>query len=97
VDTARRERKGAGMTIDVRIERLVLDGIDLPPEKRPLLQAAVEGELARMLAAGGLSADLIPGGARPRVPGGEIRLSGGDDAGDLGVRIARAVYGGIGR
>jgi len=85
------------MKITVHIERLVLDGIDIPYSERPLLQAAVEGELARMLAAGGLSADLAPGGARPRVPGGTIRLEGGNDPCNLGTRIAQAVYGGIGR
>jgi hypothetical protein len=85
------------MNITVHIDRMVLDGIDIPPAQRPLLQAAVEGELARMLAVGGLSNDLASGGARPRVPGGLIQWEKGNDASHLGTQIARSVYGGIGR
>ena len=51
------------MNINVAIERLVLDGIDVPYHQRSLLQAAVEGELARLLADGGLAPSLLAGGA----------------------------------
>ncbi len=84
------------MNTQVYIERLVLDGIDVPHRQRPLLQAAVEAELARLLAAGGVASGLREGGALPRLQGGAIQLAEGRDPARLGQQIARAVYGGIG-
>jgi hypothetical protein len=85
------------MNTQVYIERLVLDGIDVPHRQRPLLQATVETELARLLAAGGVAPGLREGGALPRVQGGAIQLAEGRDPTHLGKQIARAVYGGIGK
>jgi hypothetical protein len=85
------------MNINVHIERLVLDGIPVPHAQRPLLQTAVESELARLLDADGLAASLIAEGAIPHAPAGTIQLSGGDDPKKIGQRIAQAVYGGIGK
>lgn len=85
------------MNVDVRIERLVLDGVALPPAQRPALRAAVEAELARLLAAGGLSPALRAGGTVPRAPGGAIELVRDAHPAQLGRQIARAVYGGLGR
>ena len=84
------------MNTNVHIERLVLDGIDLPYPQRPLLQAAVEAELARLLAAGGVAPGLRAGGALASVPGGAMHLAEGSDPTRLGTQIARAVHGGIG-
>ena len=85
------------MNIEVRIDRLVLEGIDVPHAQRPLLRAAVEGELARLLAAGGLEPGLQAGGALPSLPGGEIRLINDGTPKQLGTQIARSVYRGIGQ
>jgi hypothetical protein len=84
------------MTIYIHIERLVLDGIDIPYAQQPALQAALEAELARLVAEGGIMP--ASGGSFARVPGGSIDLneSGGDPAA-LGGQIARAVYGGFGQ
>lgn len=82
--------------ITIYIERLILDGLPLTHSKQPLLHAAVEAELSRLLAAGGLAAHLQVGGAFPRVPGGTIQIAGEGDPARLGQQIARAVYGGIG-
>jgi hypothetical protein len=41
------------MNVDVRIERLVLEGIEVPYHQRTLLQTAVEAELARLITVGG--------------------------------------------
>jgi hypothetical protein len=46
------------MNINVNIERLVLEGVSVPPSQRPLLQAAVEAELAGLLTAEGLGSEL---------------------------------------
>ena len=86
------------MNINVHIERLILDGLSIPHRQRPLLQAAVEAELAHLLAADGLASGLLAGGAVPRVPAGAIQLTGAsDDPTHLGQQIAQAVYGGIGK
>jgi len=87
----------AGKTnVDLRIEQLVLDGIDLPAHGAPLVQAAVEAELARLLAADGLGTAWRAGGAVPRLSGGTIELSADGDPSHLGQQIAQAVYGGLG-
>lgn len=85
------------MNIYVHIERLILDGVSVPPAERPVLQAAVEAELARLLAEGGLSSDLQSGGALPSLPAGGIELPAEGNAGRLGNQIARAVYRGLGQ
>lgn len=84
------------MNTVVHIERLILDGIEVPYAQRPQLQAAVEAELARLLAEGGVAASLRAGGAVPSRRGGSIHLADGKDPAHLGSQIARAVHGGIG-
>lgn len=82
--------------ITISIERLILDGLPLTHAQHPLLQAAIEAELARLLAADGLAHDLQSGGAFPRVPVGSIQLTGHDTPMHLGQQIARAVHSSIG-
>lgn len=82
--------------INIAIERLVLDGLPLTQAGHPLLQAAIEAELTRLLAAGGLAHDLQSGGAFPRLPGGNIHLAGNDTPAHLGQQIARAIHSSIG-
>jgi hypothetical protein len=84
------------MNINIHIERLILDGLPISHSQRPLVQAAVEAELARLLAADGLDSGLIAGGAMPSVPGGSIQLMSDGNPHTLGQQIAQAVYGGIG-
>jgi hypothetical protein len=85
------------VNIRVRIERLILDGLPISAHDGPLVQASVEAELARLLAADGLAAGLAAGGAREALPAGALQLSEGVDAHGLGRQIAAAVYGRIGR
>jgi hypothetical protein len=85
------------MNIDVNIERLILDGVPLPPGQQPQVRAAVEAELARLLAEGGLYPELAAGGAVPSLPAGNVEMTGDGNPAQLGTQIARAVYGGIGR
>jgi len=84
------------MSINIYIERLILDGLPISHSQRPLVQASVEAELARLFAAHGLAPGLRTGGALPSVPGGSIQVASDDNAGKLGQQIAQAVYGGIG-
>jgi hypothetical protein len=84
------------MTIRVHIDRLVLEGMTVQRHEGPAVQKAVETELARLLAEGGLSGDLVSGGAYPDIPAADMNISG-TSAREIGKGIARAVYGGIGR
>ena len=85
------------MKIQVDIERLVLDGLDLPAGQRPVLQASVEAELARLLTTGGLHPVLLSGGFTPSLRVNGMQWSGDSNPAGLGRQIARSVYGGIGR
>lgn len=84
------------MNITVHIERLILVGIPVTPRQREALHAAVERELARLLSAGRLSPELLPGGAVPSVRANSIQLADESSPLHLGREIARAVYRGIG-
>ena len=85
------------MNVSIHIERLVLDGVNVPYAQRPLLQAALEAELARLVTEGGLTPSLQSGGVFAQQPGGSIQLSAGGEPVRLGQQIAQAVYGGIGQ
>lgn len=85
------------MKINLHIDRLILDGIDLPHAQRPALQAAVEAELGRLLAEGGVGADLAGGGAVPSVRAAGFEMGADGNPDQLGTQIARSVYGGIGK
>jgi hypothetical protein len=84
------------MNINIHIERLILDELPISHAQRPLVQAAVEAELVRLLAADGLSPDLMTGGAMSHAPGGSIQLTSDGNPYTLGQLIAQAVFGGIG-
>jgi hypothetical protein len=84
------------MTINVRIERLILDRVvPLAPGGRPALQRAVEAELSRLVRSRGLGDappsdrnvhEARPVGLRSPSDGSPVRL---------GERVARAVYRGM--
>jgi hypothetical protein len=84
------------MNINLSIERLVLDGLPVNHSQGSLIGAAVETELSRLLATGGLETSLQSGGALPSVPVSAVELAAGNPA-QLGRQIAQAVYGGIGQ
>jgi hypothetical protein len=84
------------MNIAFHIERLVLDGLDVELRDRSQLQRAVEAELTRLLAAGGLRPELLSGGAMHSIAGAEIRVPPQTTGAQLGYQIAHAVHGGIG-
>lgn len=83
--------------VNVHIERLILDGLIVATRDRAALGAALETELARLIADGGLPVGLAGGGAAPSLPAAAIQLNGDNDPARLGRQIARAVYGGEGR
>ncbi len=80
------------MNINVYIERLILDGLPVAHRERPVLQAAVEAELVRLLTNDGLAPHLLTGGAMPRLQGGSIQLASEGDTGQLGRQIAQSLH-----
>lgn len=84
------------MNITLNIERLVLEGVELSPHQRPLLQAAVEAELARLLTAHDLAASLQSDGSLARLPGTAIQLTHPAVPDHLGRQIAQAIYASLG-
>lgn len=85
------------MNINLHIDRLVLEGISLSPAEQPLLQAAMEAELTRLLMSGGLRDALQSGGALYNVRTTGIQPASNGGATRLGEQIAGAVYRGIGK
>jgi hypothetical protein len=85
------------MNINLHIERLVLDGLPVEHHHGPLVKAAVEAELSRLLSAAGLANSLASGGAVPAVAAPQIQLPSNNNPIQLGEQIGRAVYGGIGK
>ena len=77
--------------IELRIEELVLHGF--APGDRHRVGAAVERELARLLAERGLPPGLVRGADLSRLDGGSFAVAPGAGAEAIGARVARAVYG----
>ena len=76
------------MNIRVHIERLVLDGLPISRHDGPSVQAAVEAELGRLLAAGKLSPELRAGGALASVRANSIKVKKNSTPVTLGQQIA---------
>lgn len=81
--------------IRVHIERIVLNGIDIPSHQHLQLQAAVEAELIRLLAMDNSVGQWQVGRAVNSLSGGTLPLTVENHPGQLGRQIAQAVYGGI--
>lgn len=83
------------MDVRLRIDELVLHGF--PASDRYRIAAAVETELARLLAEQGVPPGLAKGKSVPVLDTGSIRLS--PDAGPqrIGTQIARSLFGGLSR
>jgi hypothetical protein len=84
------------MKIHVQIDRLTLDGLPVTGDQGPLVQAALQKELARVLAVSGFSGEALSGGNVPRVNAGAFELRAGAHPSWFGQQIARSVYRGLG-
>jgi hypothetical protein len=85
------------MKINLHIERLVLEGLPLERVQGRLVQAAVERELALLIATNGLADDLQAGSAAPERHAADIRVANESHPTQLGQQIAQSVYSGMGR
>jgi hypothetical protein len=77
------------MNISLHIERVVIDGLAVAPAGEPVLRAAIEAELTRLLS-GEPAAAWAPL-ATPRLAAAPVPLP--EAPGPLGAAIARAVHG----
>lgn len=84
------------MNVDVRIDKLVLDGIEVPPHQRAAVLAAAENELTRLLRDRGWGSPIAAGGCVPTLAGTDIEVGSPVDATLLGRQIAGAVHDGFG-
>jgi hypothetical protein len=84
------------MKIRLHIERLVLEGLPVNGRDRSRVRAAVTAELHRLIAAHGVSDGFRSGGAVPAVRAGDFHFEAGSSPAQMGTRIARSVYGGLG-
>jgi hypothetical protein len=83
------------MDIDLRIERLVLDGWAITPAERRALGAALETELSRLLSESGLSGSFTQGAALPAVRADDILITQPFNPAQVGAQIAQTVHAGL--
>jgi hypothetical protein len=85
------------MTIHLRIDHLLVDGVELAPVELARFQEALESELARLLEAPDALDSVSHGYALEAVRTEPIALAEGWDGTSLARQVASAVYGGLPR
>ena len=89
-------RGSKSMKINLRIDRLVLDGLPIASNQGMSVQSAIKAELHRLLREGGISSELKSGGAFPSRPPNSIQSNPEGSPRAIGKQIAAAVYSRIG-
>lgn len=84
------------MNINLRIERLILDGLPVTLAERGVLQAAIETELTQLLVTSGLNAAFLERMSIPSMPTSTMQWPANNNPTHLGQQIARSVYSEIG-
>lgn len=85
------------MKITLHIERLVLDGLPVSRLQGPMVQSAIQSELAELLTKSGLSPELHSGGSIPAMRSRNIRMEKKNTQPQtLGRQIAGALHGKLG-
>jgi hypothetical protein len=80
-------------SIELHIERLVLDGLPLDSRQARQVQGAIEAHLTQLLSAGGSpSAPQMGSGAVPRLSGGTVTWNAAGGPGALGQQVGAAVF-----
>lgn len=80
------------MNVDLRIERIVVEGIALRTNGGEQFAFALRSELHRSIARGGAGASLPAGGAVPYLATGTVRLGRESEPAVLGTLVGRSVY-----
>jgi hypothetical protein len=83
------------MKINVSIERLVLEGLPVEQHQGPLVQQALQAELAKLLAQGAPRARFSSAGAVPDLRSDTIRPSASAAPEQWGREIAQVVNGSL--
>ena len=83
------------MNINLHIDRLVLEGLPLTRAQGPVVQRAVEMELARLFAGTGIGPGFRSGGMVPRATGGAMQFARESTPRQLGTQIAQSVHEGL--
>jgi hypothetical protein len=85
------------MNIRLHIEHLVLDGLSVTRGQGAQVKAAVEAELGRLLSEHGVAHEFRSGTALPSVNAAAMHAPRGASPAQLGTRIARSAFAGIGK
>ncbi|MGD2157020.1 MAG: hypothetical protein PVG14_05810 [Anaerolineales bacterium] len=88
----RQEQMHKAGSIELHIEALLLHGFS--SHQRFRIAQAVERELTRLLAEGGLPAAWSQGKGLVSLDGGQFEAQPGAKAESIGAQVAQAVYGG---
>jgi hypothetical protein len=83
------------MKLALHIERLVLDGLPVGAHEGPLVQAAVEAELAQLFQAQSHLTSFGGSATLSHLQTGSVRFAHGARPAAMGQGIARAVYSAI--
>jgi hypothetical protein len=83
------------VTIHLRLERIVLEGVTLSAGERVRLEGALVAELTRMLAMPGAQKALGDQRAVESMSAPTIRGAPNEAGAALGVRLARSVFGAL--
>ena len=81
------------MNIELHIEQLMLHGF--APSDRHRIGAAIQQELARLLAEQGIPPGLAQGKTIGQLDGGAFEMKAGTSPRVIGAHIAQAIYGGL--
>ena len=79
------------MNINLQIDRLILEGIEISPSQRALLQVSVENELGRLLTTNGIPEHWQEGGNIPRLST-SISVKSNMNPRQMGQGIAQSIY-----
>lgn len=83
------------MSLDIRIERLVLEGLDVSSAEARRIGAALESELTRLLASGRIGPELAGGGLLPSLRVPDVTFAPPTSPAALGASLAEALGGGL--
>jgi len=84
------------VNVNLHIKRLILDGLPVSSLQGAAVRSALERELARLLARGGLAGQWGAGGAVARLSVQQFNLAPGARPDAIGQHIARSLHRGIG-
>lgn len=79
--------------LDLNIEEMVLRGF--PGKDQDRIKRAVQAELERLIRENGIPTALSRGGELARLDGGFFKAKPGSSLEEIGVQVARSLYGGL--